>query len=85
MAGELLLPVKVVTAIITFLTYLLTFVLGGVVTILLLIYEVVAEAKIDKEERGPKQSKRLLNTPGPHNSSSSWTTIPTSNEPQVYH
>ena len=84
-AGELRLPIRVVVAIITFLTYLLTFVLGGVVIILLLIYAVVAEAKIDKEERGPKQSKLLLNTPGPHNSSSSWTTIPIPNEPKVYH
>jgi len=84
-AGELLLPIRVVVAIITFLTYLLTFVLGGVVTILLLNYAVVAVAKIDKKERGPKQRKLLLNTPGPHNSSSSWTTTPTSNEPKVYH
>jgi hypothetical protein len=43
-AGELLVTIKLVAEI--------TFVLGGVVTILLL----VAEAKIDKEERGPKQS-----------------------------
>jgi len=43
-ADELLLPIKVVVAVIT---YLLTFVLGGVVTVLLLlIYAVVAaEAK----------------------------------------
>jgi hypothetical protein len=56
-ADELLLPIKLVVAVITFLTYLLTFVLGGVVTVLLLlIYAVVAaEAKIAK--RNESQSK----------------------------
>ena len=82
----MLLTPKVVTAIITFLTYLLAFILGSVVTILLLlIYGSVREEEIEKQESGPTRNEDLqvFNTPTLDNSSSSSTIIPTSNEPKL--
>ena len=77
-AGELLVP-----AIITFLAYLLAFVLGVVVTILLLIYELVREER--SKEPGAKAKR---NSPGfsirlDQNSSSYSTTISISSEPKI--
>ena len=86
MAGELLIPVRVVGALITFLTYLVAFILGSVVTILLLlIYGSVREEEVEKQEPGPKRNEDLqvFNTPTLDNSSSSSTIIPTSNEPKL--